>query len=254
VRDQSYEDGSRRYRERHSRIALSTRSRVQRRSIAPEITGEKVTAAQARAVARGVYPHPKIPVGYVRSENGVLVVEPAAATVVVQAFKRRDLGASLVEIQAWLAENGIERALSGVAWMLRSRMYLGEIHFGELHNLHAHEAIVKDRALFERVQRRTVSRGCQAKSERLLARLGVLRCRTCGSRMVINSDSGSYRRGDTSARRERISDRIQRRPRPLTSPRRPPATAATAHRRSSSCPPASILGSMSSRNAALRPQ
>ena len=116
-----------------------------------EITGEKVTAAQARAVARGVYPHPKIPVGYVRGENGVLVVEPAAARVVVQAFKRRDRGASLVEIQALLAENGIERALSGVASMLRSRMYLGEIHFGELHNTQAHEAIVKDRGLFERV-------------------------------------------------------------------------------------------------------
>ena len=100
-----------------------------------------------------------------------------------------------------LAENGIERALSGVAWMLRSRMYLGEIHFGELHNTQAHEAIVKDRGLFERVQRRTVSRGRQAKSDRLLARLGVLRCGTCGSRMVINSDSGSYRCGDTSANR-----------------------------------------------------
>ena len=136
-----------------------------------------------------------------RGQNGVLVVEPAAARVVVQAFKRRDLGASLVEIQAWLAENGIERALSGVAWMLRSRMYLGEIHFGELHNLNAHEPIIKDRALFERVQRRTVSRGRQAKSERLLARLGVLRCGTCRSRMVINSDSGSYRCGDTSANR-----------------------------------------------------
>ena len=106
-----------------------------------------------------------------------------------------------MEIQAWLAENGIERALSGVAWMLRSRMYLGEIHFGELHNLRAHEAIIRDRGLFERVQRRTVSRGRQAKSERLLARLGVLRCGTCASRMVINSDSGSYRCGDTSANR-----------------------------------------------------
>ena len=165
-----------------------------------EITGEKVTAAQARAVARGVYPHPRIPVGYVRGEDGVLTVEPAAARVVVQAFERRDLGASLVEIQAFLAENGIERALSGVASMLRSRMYLGEIHFGELHNPQAHEAIVKDRGLFERVARRTVSRGRQAKSERLLARLGVLRCGTCAS-MVINSDSGSYRCGDTSANR-----------------------------------------------------
>jgi site-specific DNA recombinase len=166
-----------------------------------EITGEKVTAAQARAVARGVYPHPRIPVGYVRGETGVLTVEPAAAKVVVQAFKRRDRDAPLVEIQAWLAKNGIERALSGVSWMLRSRMYLGEVHFGELHNLRAHEAIIKDRRLFERVQRRTASRGRQAKSERLLARLGVLRCGTCGSRMVINSDSGSYRCGDTSANR-----------------------------------------------------
>src|ERR1700747_1904335 len=104
-------------------------------------------------------------------------------------------------MQAWLAKNGIERALSGVASMRRSRMYLGEIHFGELHNTHAHEAIINDRGLFERVQRRTVSCGRQAKSERLLARLGVLRCGTCGSRMVINSDSGSYRCGDTSANR-----------------------------------------------------
>jgi hypothetical protein len=83
--------------------------------------------------------------------------------------------------------------------MLRSRMYLGEIHFGELHNTCAHEPIITHRALFERVQRRTVSRGRQAKSERLLARLGVLRCGTCGSRMVINSYSGNYRCGDTSA-------------------------------------------------------
>src|SRR6516164_3001319 len=60
-----------------------------------EITGEKVTAAQARAVARGVYPHPKVPVGYVRGETGVLVVDRPKARIVVQAFKRRDLGASL---------------------------------------------------------------------------------------------------------------------------------------------------------------
>jgi hypothetical protein len=119
----------------------------------------------------------------------------------VQAFKRRDRGASLVEIQAWLAKNGIERSISGVESMLRSRMYLGEIHFGELHNTRAHEPIIKDRALFERVQRRTVSRGRQAKSERLLARLGVLQCGTCGSRMVINSYTASYRCGDTSANR-----------------------------------------------------
>ena len=166
-----------------------------------EVTGEKVAAARERVVARGVLPNSRISPGYVRGEDGVLVVERAKARIVVQAFRRRDRGASLVEIQALLAENGIERSISGVESMLRSRMYLGEIHFGELHNTRAHEPIIKDRALFERVQRRTVSRGRQAKSERLLARLGVLRCGTCASRMVINSYTGSYRCGDTSANR-----------------------------------------------------
>ena len=134
-----------------------------------------------------------------------------------------------------LAENGIERALSGVAWMLRSRMYLGEIHFGELHNPQAHEAIVKDRGLFERVQRRTVSRGRQAKSERLLARLGVLRCGTCGSRMVINSDSGSYRCGDTSANRcrRRAAVKADRVEEMVLDAVRAYSATADAHRRAS---------------------
>jgi hypothetical protein len=165
------------------------------------VTGEKVAAARERVVARGVLPNSRISPGYVRGKDGALVVERPRARIVVQAFRRRDRGASLVEIQAWLAEHGIERSLSGVASMLRSRIYLGEIHFGELHNPRAHEPIIKDRALFERVQRRTVSRGRQAKSERLLARLGVLRRGTCASRMVINSHTGSYRCGDTSANR-----------------------------------------------------
>ena len=164
-----------------------------------EVTGEKVAAAQARVVARGVLPNSRISPGYTRGEDGVLVVQRAKAWIVVEAFTRRDRGAPLVEIQALLAANGIERSISGVASMLRSRMYLGEIHFGQLHNTSAHEPIITDRALFERVQRRTVSRGRQAKSERLLSRLGVLPCATCGSRMVINSYSGNYRCGDTSA-------------------------------------------------------
>ena len=164
-----------------------------------EVTGEKVTAAQARAVARGVLPNSRIVPGYMRGEDGVLVVVPELAPVVREVFQRRERGATIVELQAFLLERGIERSVAGVASMLRSRMYLGEIHFGELHNPSAHEPIITDRVLFERVQRRTVSRGRQAKSERLLARLAVLRCGTCGSRMVINSSSGNYRCGDTSA-------------------------------------------------------
>ena len=70
---------------------------------------------------------------------------------------------------------------------------LGEIHFGKLTpNLHAHTAIV-DADLWRRVQRVKVSRGRRAKSERLLARLGVLRCGTCGARMVVGTaHNGEY--------------------------------------------------------------
>ena len=164
-----------------------------------EVTGEKVTAAQARAVARGVLPNSRIVPGYVRGGDGVLEVDHQLAKTVVEAFERRDRGATITELQAYLLERGIERSVAGVASMLRSRQYLGEIHFGELHNLKAHTPIIRDRALFDRVQRRTVSRGRQAKSERLLARLGVLRCGTCGSLMVINSYTASYRCGNTSA-------------------------------------------------------
>jgi DNA invertase Pin-like site-specific DNA recombinase len=165
-----------------------------------EITGEKVTAGQARAVAHGIYPNPRCPPGLRKRPDGVLEPDPKLAPVIVEAYKRRDRGATLREVQALLAEHGVERAIGGVNKILSSRLYLGEIHFGELHNLKAHKPVIKDRDLFERVQRRRAPRGRQAKSERLLARLGVLRCGGCGSLMVMNSWSGSYRCGNMSAR------------------------------------------------------
>jgi len=204
-----------------------------------EVTGEKVTAAQARAVARGVLPNSRIVPGYVRGEDGVLAPVPELVPVVRELFERRDQGATIVELQAYLLEHGIERSVAGVASMLRSRQYLGEIHFGELHNLKAHTPIIRDRALFDRVQRRTVSRGRQAKSERLLARLGVLRCGTCGSLMVINSYTGNYRCGNTSAsgceqraaiKADRIEGWVMDRVREYTADARGHASA-DAHRR-----------------------
>ena len=85
------------------------------------------------------------------------------------------------------AEHGIERSYHSVGAMLASRVYLGEIHFGDIEpNLTAHDAIV-DRDLWKVVQRARVPRGRQPKSDRLLARLGVLRCASCGSRMIVGS-------------------------------------------------------------------
>src|ERR1700756_3718826 len=63
-----------------------------------EVTGEKVTAAQARAVARGVLPNSRIVPGYLRGEDGVLLVVPELAAVVREVFHPRDRGATIVEL------------------------------------------------------------------------------------------------------------------------------------------------------------
>jgi hypothetical protein len=76
--------------------------------------------------------------------------------------------------------------------MLSSRLYLGELHFGSLVNLNAHEPTV-DRSLFNRVQAVRVARGRSPVSDRLLARLGILRCGSCGARMSVGTQTQNGR-------------------------------------------------------------
>lgn len=155
------------------------------------VGAERSHEAQVRAVARGVLPYPNVPPGYVRGADGVLEPDPLVAPIVARAFAMRADGATVQAVRDFLADHGIKRSYHGVTSLLASRVVLGEIHFGDdLHNLLAHEAIV-DRATWQRVQRMVVSRGRRAKSERLLARLGVLRCASCNSRMVVASSNNS---------------------------------------------------------------
>jgi DNA invertase Pin-like site-specific DNA recombinase len=158
-------------------------SEYQRRTI-----GERSGEAQARAVARGIVPFPHLPPGYQRGEDGRLVPDEDAPTV-AQAFALRATGASTAAVRAHLTAHGVKVSYNGVKTLLASRVVLGEIHFGALVNLHAHPPIV-DRTVWERAQRVKAPAGRRAASERLLARLGVLRCGTCGSRMTVNS--GNY--------------------------------------------------------------
>lgn len=156
-------------------------------------TRERAGAAQARAVARGVLPHPGIPPGYERAVDGKLVPTQSAGTV-QRAFKLRAQQTTLRDVRAFLRSHGIERSYHGVQSLLSNRIYLGEIHFGKLVNLEAHEPII-DRDLFERVQRVKVPRGRRPQSDRLLARLGILRCGTCGARMVVGVQTQAQRGG-----------------------------------------------------------
>ena len=144
-------------------------------------TTERTAGAQARAVARGATPWARVPLGYDRS-NGTLSPNPDEVPIVRRAFKMRADGESITQIRKMLKSHGVERSHRGVQVMLANRIYLGEVHFGKLVNLTAHKPII-DRELWTRVQRMVIPRGPQPASERLLARLGILRCGSCGARL-----------------------------------------------------------------------
>lgn len=149
------------------------------------VTAERTQGAKERAIARGVPTFAKIPPGYSRRDDGTIAPNRDAATVKA-AFKRRANGATVMDVRDYLWERGIERSFHGVTALLASRIYLGELRFGDLLNEQSHKPIV-DEQTWHAVQKMRSPRGRRPKSERLLARLGVLRCGTCGARLVVGS-------------------------------------------------------------------
>ena len=155
---------------------------------ARRVTAERTQDAKRRAVARGVPPFPNVPPGYRRRDDGTLEPHPAEAPVVADAFRFRAGGATVKAVREHLRANGIERSFHGTTSLLASRVVLGELNFGKLTNASSHAPLI-DAETWGKVQRMSSPRGRRAKSERLLARLGVLRCGTCGARMVVGSSN-----------------------------------------------------------------
>ena len=143
---------------------------------------DRARDAVAVAIEQGKSPAP-VPAGY-RRVDGHLEPGPAKEVSTVRdAFEKRANGATIAEVQAFLAKRGIHRTVSGVRNMLTSKLYIGEVHFGDYTpNLKAHDPII-DRDVFDAVQKMVVTAGRKAKSERLLARLGILKCASCDGRM-----------------------------------------------------------------------
>jgi site-specific DNA recombinase len=160
---------------------------------ARRVTAERTADAKRRAVERGVAPFPNVPPGYRRAaRGGSLEPHPKQARAVAKAFKLRAGGATVMEVRDHLRKSGIKRSFHGTTSLLASRVVRGELRFGKLVNLESHKPIV-DEATWQAVQRMSSPRGRRAKSERQLARLGVLRCGTCGARMVVGSaNHGAY--------------------------------------------------------------
>jgi site-specific DNA recombinase len=157
------------------------------------VTAERTSEAKRRAIADGRPTFDRIPPGLRQRDDKRIEPHPTESTIVRDAFELRASGATVREVRDFLRANGIERSYHGVQAMLGSRMYLGELRFGELVNTDSHPAIV-DLATWQKVQKMRSPRGRQPKSERLLARLGVLRCATCGARMVTGSTDQNGKR------------------------------------------------------------
>lgn len=156
-------------------------------------TAERTFSALTRAVARGVAPWPGAAPGYVRSPDGVHVPDPATAPLIAEAFTMRAGGATIAGVRGWLAERDVKVSYTALARLLQSRIVLGELHYGSLINLQAHEPIV-DIETWQRAQGTRVPAGRRPKSERLLARLGVLRCASCGYGLVVGEGGTTGRR------------------------------------------------------------
>jgi DNA invertase Pin-like site-specific DNA recombinase len=152
---------------------------------------ERFETAQENAVRLGIYPFPEVPAGYVKKDRR-LAPDPETAPVIAEAFAMRDAGKSVRQVHAYLNANGVERKLSSVAKILSNPLYIGRLEYGKFVNPESHEPIV-DAALFNRVRGKIEPAGRNAKSAKLLARLGVLRCSSCGSRMTAsNCRGGTY--------------------------------------------------------------
>jgi site-specific DNA recombinase len=154
-------------------------------------TAERTVEGKRRAVARGVAPFPNLPPYLRRGQGDVLELDPKGARTVREAIKLRTEGATIAAVRGYLDTRGIKRSYHGVQALLTSRMLLGELRFGDNVNEHAFPALI-DLETWQRLQRVFVSRGRRAKSERLLARLGVLRCASCGGRMSVGTSQGQY--------------------------------------------------------------
>jgi DNA invertase Pin-like site-specific DNA recombinase len=157
-----------------------------------ETAKERSWDAVEIAIETGTFNGPVAPLGYVVGPDRRLAPDKASKRIVVDAFDLRAGGATAKVVRAMLAERGVKRSLAGVRQMLASRVYVGELHAGEhTPNLKAHPAII-DRDVFERVQRMSVPAGRNTKSDRLLARLGVLRCKSCDGRMSASQTGRGY--------------------------------------------------------------
>jgi DNA invertase Pin-like site-specific DNA recombinase len=165
---------------------------------------ERTMDAQRDAIEEGRPIIPRVPPGFVRTtietakgtRNGPLARDDETAPIMQEVFRRRANGETLAQVHAFMREQGIERSLGSLSALLRNRIYIGEVSYRDWTNPNAHKGII-DPAVFEHVQQLYVSAGRKPRSERLLSRLGILRCASCGARMSVLTTRKKRKDGTT---------------------------------------------------------
>jgi site-specific DNA recombinase len=141
--------------------------------------------AKARAVARGAHIGPT-PVGYRRvakgqDRSGCLLPHPRYGPAISELFDRGATGQQGdTALARWMTERAPREG--GAPWQpsevrrwLSNRLYLGEVHYGELVNPEAHEPLT-DPETWERCQR---APGVQRRPHSRFLLSGLLRCAHC---------------------------------------------------------------------------
>lgn len=88
-------------------------------------------------MARGIHVSGKVPTGYRRNEDRVLVPDPEVAPVIHELFRRRAAEVSWAQLARFLQDEGVTTPWGNEHWtvasvgtVVRNRVYLGEARAG----------------------------------------------------------------------------------------------------------------------------
>jgi DNA invertase Pin-like site-specific DNA recombinase len=165
--------------------------------------GQRTHERKVQNVKNGIPHFPRITIAYERITDGPDKgkLKPSQyAPLVREAAQMRLDGKSWETITRFLHEHDVVDprtkqlvTRSAVISMFKSPLLVGDVHWGGITTRDAHEPII-DRATQSSILAKRATRGRYSKSDRLLARLGVLRCATCDSRMIVSTTTSNGKR------------------------------------------------------------
>jgi site-specific DNA recombinase len=147
--------------------------------------------SRRRAVDRGIHVAGRLPIGYLRSDDGTLVADPRVAARLATCFRMRAERRPWAEVVDYVKVSGGGRP-GDPAWtyrclslLMKNRVYIGEARSGEYRLPGAHEPLV-DPGIFELVGLARTATAQPSGRAALLA--GLLRCSGCGKSMTSASE------------------------------------------------------------------